>query len=416
MKVSCADTMADIMGTLILPKNASQDSFHSTHSQSSHFLPNPGPTTVNALILQDVDAFLDDCQNEALAKSRASFEATAGSKPTPHVEPQQPVLIGQTRSSQHIQTLHYLCQQRGIIPEFDLNGGTSTDWGGWLRINEHNIGSDQRWPTKKAAREGLAEKAIEIVKDIQIMGAQVRTSSQINWVGRLLGMLQPHGTVDHGVLNTTEYHNVRSQPEKPVYNDYVVGSLFACECSVPGRTRPYGGKENGFPNKKAARSNAAKEAVEHLIAQGLLNNDGTLKAKKKMQAGAAVKVEGKALNVEKSATYSQKVTGKCLLQSNVRVSYFFMQISVQFLVLPPLPITSAPLQLILQICSRVLLPSRARPTSHPKLVRYATSSERRMQRKNVLGRYGRSSRFWRGQGVSKWRIQKRNRNPLMIMI
>ena len=181
--------MADIMASLVLPKQASQESFHSTQSHSSQLLPNPGPAVANAVTLQDVDAFLDECQNRQALDSKAKVIGAAGPKSTPHDEAQWPVPIGQSRSSQYIQTLHYLCQKRGIVPEFEIDGDNG-DWGGWLKINEHNIGSDRRWPSKKAAREGLAENAIEIVKSIQVGGVQASTGNQINWVGKLMGMLE----------------------------------------------------------------------------------------------------------------------------------------------------------------------------------------------------------------------------------
>ena len=117
-----------------------------------------------------------------------------------------------------------------------------------------------------------------------------------------------------------EYYAVATPPEKPMFYDYAIGNLFACECVVPGREQPYGRRENGFPNKKAARASAAKEAVENLISEGLLNQDGTIKAKKKIKVGTAVRVEGKALNVQKSASYSQKVTGKYSLWSDGSVA------------------------------------------------------------------------------------------------
>ena len=65
-----------------------------------------------------------------------------------------------------------------------------------------------------------------------------------------------------------------------------------------------------FASKKAARVNAAKQAVEHLISEGELNPDGSTKAKKKSTIGAAVRMGGKGLKVSRDSSYAQKVNGK----------------------------------------------------------------------------------------------------------
>ena len=75
-----------------------------------------------------------------------------------------------------------------------------------------------------------------------------------------------------------------------------------------------------FSSKKAARVNAAKQAVEHLISEGELNPDGSTKARKKTMVGApvgaavgaAVRMEGKGLKlkVSRNSSYAQKVNGK----------------------------------------------------------------------------------------------------------
>ena len=65
-----------------------------------------------------------------------------------------------------------------------------------------------------------------------------------------------------------------------------------------------------FSTKKAARVNAAKQAVEYLISEGELNSDGSTKARKKIAAGTAVRMEGKGLKVSRDLSYAQKVNGK----------------------------------------------------------------------------------------------------------
>ena len=65
-----------------------------------------------------------------------------------------------------------------------------------------------------------------------------------------------------------------------------------------------------FSTKKAARVNAAKQAVEYLISEGELNPDGSTKARKKITSGAAVWMEGNGLKVSRDLSYAQKVNGK----------------------------------------------------------------------------------------------------------
>lgn len=108
-----------------------------------------------------------------------------------------------------------------------------------------------------------------------------------------------------------EYHNASSPTKGPVYTEYVLaGNSFACICQIPSHPTHFGDREIAFPSKKAARVNAAREAMQHIIAQGLTEPDGSLKSKKKVKLGTAVKVEGNGSGAKKSTSYSQKVNGK----------------------------------------------------------------------------------------------------------
>ena len=111
----------------------------------------------------------------------------------------------------------------------------------------------------------------------------------------------------------SEYHNLSDPNRGLVYNDYAVGSAYACECIIPSRPdQPFGSKTETFPSKKAARSNCAREAVEHLISEGQLNPDGSTKARKKTKLGAAVRIQDSGIEVKKGTSYVQKVQGKLI--------------------------------------------------------------------------------------------------------
>ena len=73
---------------------------------------------------------------------------------------------------------------------------------------------------------------------------------------------------------------------------------------------------DAFPSKKGARANAAKEAVEYLVDKGEVNADGTSKGRKKVKIGAAVRVQGEGLKVQRDTSFAQKVTGRYMSSLN----------------------------------------------------------------------------------------------------
>ena len=108
-----------------------------------------------------------------------------------------------------------------------------------------------------------------------------------------------------------EYHNASSPTRGAIYTEYALpGNSFACTCQIPSHPTPFGGSEIPFSTKKAARVNAARSAMQHLISQDLTEPDGSLKTKKKAKLGTAVRVESNGSGVRKSTTFSQKVNGR----------------------------------------------------------------------------------------------------------
>ena len=106
-----------------------------------------------------------------------------------------------------------------------------------------------------------------------------------------------------------EYHQFVNPHQGPVYDDYSIGLSFGSTCTIPSRPdEPFGSPSEPFSSKKAARANAARLAVEHLIESGELNPNGSpAKARKKTKLGAAVRIQGKGLEVKRGSTYTQKV-------------------------------------------------------------------------------------------------------------
>ena len=67
--------------------------------------------------------------------------------------------------------------------DFEIEGDKH-GFGGWLKVGNEMIGRDERWRSKKDAKEGLAERGLEVVKAMPLRG-KVTASSQENWIGML---------------------------------------------------------------------------------------------------------------------------------------------------------------------------------------------------------------------------------------
>lgn len=140
------------------------------------------------LSVQDVDAYLNDPQHKSLLSSAAKNSkpgtktviARLGTEPM-----QEPVQLGSPQTSHHVVALNHLCQERGLVPEYEIEGDSKTGFGGWLRVGQEIVGTDGHWRSKKSAKEALATKGVELVKAMQTKaspGAQGK-----NWIGLLLG-------------------------------------------------------------------------------------------------------------------------------------------------------------------------------------------------------------------------------------
>ena len=198
--------MTDLLKSLVLP-NSSQESFHSL---AEHFSPSsPTPSTANhnsatsqspslsqpsalqaaGLPIYDVDAFLAAPENATLLHHAPDRKNAPTQQPKAETNPSQPVSLG-SKSTHHVSTLNMLCQQKGLVPDFQIDGDASnTDFGGFLKIGDVVIARDERWHSKKEAREALAEKGLETVKgmDAEKKAPNTPGVKDKNWIGLLLG-------------------------------------------------------------------------------------------------------------------------------------------------------------------------------------------------------------------------------------
>lgn len=77
---------------------------------------------------------------------------------------------------------------RGLLPRFEIEGDQRMGFGGTVAVGDETITSEQRWQTKKAAKEGLAEKAVGIVKAMpSLKRKRSEGETQENWIGMLHG-------------------------------------------------------------------------------------------------------------------------------------------------------------------------------------------------------------------------------------
>ncbi|KAL9029446.1 MAG: hypothetical protein Q9196_002321, partial [Gyalolechia fulgens] len=300
-----------------MASKTSNESFHSSHSQQQLTSPivtappNLVATDLHAAALNaaglsvyDAEAYLNDPRNQLPINSPPV-------KSPPHKKQKvkegssssasgTPVQLGAPKTTHHVSALHQLCQERGLIAEYAIDGGQAEGFGGTVTIGGQTAASEQRWKSKKEAKEALAGLGLPMVWEMDAVKREkqgVSGEHDKNWVGLLL-----------------EYYNAVDPTHAsagPVYTEYALGHNFACTCTIPSSpSQPFGSSTEPFPNKKAARANAAKEAVQHLISIGELNADSGAKARKKVKVGAGgptVKVEASGVEVKKNATYAARV-------------------------------------------------------------------------------------------------------------
>ena len=199
--------MTDLLESLVLP-NSSQESFHSlvehpppsssTDTSANHdsaafqtsSQSQPSALQAAGLPIYGVDAYLAAPENAALLHRAPDRKNAPMKQSNTDLDPAQPVSLG-SKSSHHVTALNLLCQQKGFLPEYQIEGNVSNaDFGGLLKIGDITIASDKRWHSKKEAREALAEMALESVKGMedQRKGPGTPGEKDRNWIGMLAGM------------------------------------------------------------------------------------------------------------------------------------------------------------------------------------------------------------------------------------
>lgn len=108
----------------------------------------------------------------------------------PAPESVQQVVDGEPSSgtdSKYVVELYQLCQQtEGLVPLFEIEcDAQGASWGGKLIVGGRTISrGETRWQSKKAAREGLAEVGVGVVRGMM----KTENGKAKNWIGMLQGM------------------------------------------------------------------------------------------------------------------------------------------------------------------------------------------------------------------------------------
>ena len=195
-------SMSDLLDSLVLRSSSSQESFHSLNSElTTSIHESSGPIGHDAALrakgieIYDAETFLNNPKTIALLEQptnksrRKSGQQNTQSNAN---SPLEPLSLG-SKTSYHVSALNTLCQSRGVVPVFEIDGDASNvDFGGILKFGDITIASDERWRSKKEAREALAERGMERAKNLEVKSRQTGTSGALpkdakNWVGMLHG-------------------------------------------------------------------------------------------------------------------------------------------------------------------------------------------------------------------------------------
>jgi len=200
--------MPDLLSSLAAA-NGSNESFHSTRSSPAELTPHQKTLDVHSagLPVYDADAYLNDPNNQLLlqdsvtAKKGKTSALRNDSSTGSGASSTEPIQLEAPKTSHHVKLIYEICQSSGLQLEFEIDGD-QLGFGGWVSINGETIRADKIWRSKKEAKEGLAEKAMELARNLAqkpksapvtaaAAAAAATVGPQANWVGMLLGKKTP---------------------------------------------------------------------------------------------------------------------------------------------------------------------------------------------------------------------------------
>ncbi|KAF2476145.1 uncharacterized protein BDR25DRAFT_322433 [Lindgomyces ingoldianus] len=206
-----------------------------------------------------------------------------------------PVALG-ARSSKNTIELYTEIQKFGLVlPAFHFDIDNSGGWSVKMEFLGEVLEEKGPFGSKQEGKEMLAGQALEMVRKGVKEGIIVKPvkakklknalgAGEANGVPEVVEKKEP-GPNYIGQLSEFQRANSALQP---IYLEYQHGTQFSCVVTIDNLpNRAFSSKTDLFSNKKAARQNAAKCAIEYFKSQGLWPDDvtsvGGIKKKKVVQ-------------------------------------------------------------------------------------------------------------------------------------
>lgn len=183
MTTTGISTMSDLLASLIVANPQVEATDTQKESSSAD---HQATSQADSLVVHDVEAYLNDPKNKALMASSSKKQSI--STTTVYGTP-EPVQLGGPKTSHHVSMLHHLCQAKCLVPQFEIEMQADGGFGGSLRIGTETVYSHGGSPSKKEAKEALAEKGVQLVKGMVGTGKGTTSSEEEhkNWIGLLQG-------------------------------------------------------------------------------------------------------------------------------------------------------------------------------------------------------------------------------------
>jgi len=200
-------------------------------------------------VLHDVDDYLGRPDNHSLlstststssaskpkTKSPAQNSATTPSKPKPTATI-VPVQVGAPKSSASISRLNTICQQKGLFLDWDIRETESSVPGfrGTLTIGAETLVLEEAQPSKKDARQILAERGVEVAERMEARvrggseGGEGGSGGNENWIGKLLGRF-----IWLLLIANRPFHRVPYSTSSPPFLPPWLPSAFPCTFLSP---------------------------------------------------------------------------------------------------------------------------------------------------------------------------------------
>ncbi|KAF2107609.1 hypothetical protein BDV96DRAFT_505972 [Lophiotrema nucula] len=215
-------------------------------------------------------------------------------------EPLAPVALS-ARSSKNTVELHEKLQFYGITQTLEFGGSTLEGWTAKTEILGEVVEEKRLFSSKQEAKEVLSGRALELVKRLEAEG-------KLSKPGKSKRSKSAASTVDaqeqekpepgpNYIGQLLEFQRSTNSTQ-PTYQDYGLGTKFACVVTIEGVPETFGSINDLFTSKKLARQNAAKCAVEHFKSTGAwpesFTDVGGIKKKKKVQPSepGAISLDG----------------------------------------------------------------------------------------------------------------------------